>query len=362
MKLNTIKNVSVDEAFPHDVDHMPGPIIRDADMVTDNVRTKKKEEWDRAVKSINSKVHDDNSEFISNSKGTSVEADGVVWAKWDSAAGAGWFNSKGRKLKTYPVKEDAKKANLPSMVSTSDKFNLMCDGDNFILRSGGKRIAKIPHADWKHITDAVKNRTTVAVDGYSIHQKGDSYTLLNSSGEELAYLTAPEMDKLMADANKYLEMTKVVEEKSILKIAEMMDNPEKEYRDFDQWKKAVMAHHPKVASKLKWKGRVENKKSTISAEVSGEDRSYGVWDSDKGTGVVLGEEMKITELFDGEPDPGEYDQEGDMAKIQLRTIISAAQELHDALSEEDNLPEWVQSKLTIAEDYITTVRDYLKFK
>lgn len=69
--------------------------------------------------------------------------------------------------------------------------------------------------------------------------------------------------------------------------------------------------------------------------------------------------MKITELFDGQ-DPAEYDQEGDMAKIQLRTIISASQELHDMLSTDDNLPEWVQSKLTIAEDYITTVRDYLK--
>jgi hypothetical protein len=59
-------------------------------------------------------------------------------------------------------------------------------------------------------------------------------------------------------------------------------------------------------------------------------------------------------------DPGEYDQEGDMAKTKLRTIISSAKEMHDMLGTDDNLPEWVQDKITKAEDYITTVRDYMK--
>lgn len=72
--------------------------------------------------------------------------------------------------------------------------------------------------------------------------------------------------------------------------------------------------------------------------------------------------MKINELFSDIPaaDVGEYDQEGAMAKTQLRTIISASTELLDMLSDEDNLPEWVQSKLTLAQDYTTTVRDYLR--
>ena len=59
-------------------------------------------------------------------------------------------------------------------------------------------------------------------------------------------------------------------------------------------------------------------------------------------------------------DPGEYDQEGGMAKGQLKTMIDAAQELHDMLGENDNLPEWVQSKITKATDYIDTARDYMK--
>ena len=59
-------------------------------------------------------------------------------------------------------------------------------------------------------------------------------------------------------------------------------------------------------------------------------------------------------------DPGEYDQEGDMAKTQLKTMMDAAQELNAMLGNNDNLPEWVQNKITKATDYIDSVRDYLK--
>jgi len=59
-------------------------------------------------------------------------------------------------------------------------------------------------------------------------------------------------------------------------------------------------------------------------------------------------------------DPAEYDQEGDMAKTQLKTMIDAAQELHDMMGDNDNLPEWVQNKITKATDYIDSVRDYMK--
>jgi hypothetical protein len=57
---------------------------------------------------------------------------------------------------------------------------------------------------------------------------------------------------------------------------------------------------------------------------------------------------------------GEYDREGDMAKDQLRVANDAARELYDILDANDNLPEWVQKKITLAADYIDTVRDYMK--
>jgi hypothetical protein len=61
-------------------------------------------------------------------------------------------------------------------------------------------------------------------------------------------------------------------------------------------------------------------------------------------------------------DRGEYDREGDMALNQLHQIADAAEELHSILNAEENLPEWVQSKITKAVDYLDTARDYLKAK
>jgi hypothetical protein len=58
-------------------------------------------------------------------------------------------------------------------------------------------------------------------------------------------------------------------------------------------------------------------------------------------------------------DHGEYDREGDMAKEQMHTIMSAAKELHRILKDEENLPEWVQKKITLAKEYIDTARDYM---
>ena len=55
----------------------------------------------------------------------------------------------------------------------------------------------------------------------------------------------------------------------------------------------------------------------------------------------------------------EYDYEGDMARGQLQSIINNAQKVHDMLEDNDNLPEWVQSKITLSEDYISTVANYM---
>ena len=59
-------------------------------------------------------------------------------------------------------------------------------------------------------------------------------------------------------------------------------------------------------------------------------------------------------------DPREYDYEGDMAKSQLRSIIANAQTVHDMLEDNTNIAEWVQSKITLSADYISTVRDYMQ--
>jgi len=59
-------------------------------------------------------------------------------------------------------------------------------------------------------------------------------------------------------------------------------------------------------------------------------------------------------------DQDEYDEEGEMAKSQARVISDAAAEIESMLTADENLPEWVQKKITLAQEYIDSARDYLK--
>ena len=59
-------------------------------------------------------------------------------------------------------------------------------------------------------------------------------------------------------------------------------------------------------------------------------------------------------------DRGEYDLEGDMAKDDLATIIRAARKLTGMLDDNENMPEWVQSKINKAADYVDTAADYIE--
>lgn len=114
-------------------------------------------------------------------------------------------------------------------------------------------------------------------------------------------------------------------------------------------------------------GNFKGKKKAAHV-VPGEKRGRG---RPKGTGKSIGakgpsgksklltRESDLEEDRDLEVDAGEFDREGDMAKEQLHTIEAAAKELHDLLSDDQNLPEWVQSKITKAMDYIDTARDYM---
>lgn len=58
-------------------------------------------------------------------------------------------------------------------------------------------------------------------------------------------------------------------------------------------------------------------------------------------------------------DPREYGYEGEMAMSQLKGIMMHANQLHDMLEPDTDLPEWVQSKITLAYDYIQTAADYM---
>jgi len=80
----------------------------------------------------------------------------------------------------------------------------------------------------------------------------------------------------------------------------------------------------------------------------------------KGSSHYVAKHKKGQSTMAEAKDPSEYDKEGEMAKGQLRTIIANAQRAHDMLEDDTNMAEWVQSKITLASDYISTVADYIQ--
>ena len=58
----------------------------------------------------------------------------------------------------------------------------------------------------------------------------------------------------------------------------------------------------------------------------------------------------------------EHDQEGDMAKSQLFNIAKYALAMQKALDDDQELEAWVQSKITIAQEYLGKVKHYLEYE
>jgi hypothetical protein len=99
----------------------------------------------------------------------------------------------------------------------------------------------------------------------------------------------------------------------------------------------------KSAGEKRGRGRPKGSKRAIGAK------------GPTGRSKLMTREQGVAEDYDRD----EYDEEGEMAQSQARTIEDAAQELQAILDADENLPEWVQKKITLAMDYIDTARDYL---
>lgn len=75
----------------------------------------------------------------------------------------------------------------------------------------------------------------------------------------------------------------------------------------------------------------------------------------KASGKYNKEGKRIKESFNGE-----YDDEAGMAHGSLHTLKRAVDGLMNTIDDNDNLPEWCQEKISLAEDYLVTVWDYIQ--
>ena len=120
--------------------------------------------------------------------------------------------------------------------------------------------------------------------------------------------------------------------------------------------------------------RVQCRKSGMKGRIVKLDKDHGADDEQYYTVKRDNGQLKkmapedITKLdeqvmsFDNnqqDPDPGEYDDEGDMAKDELLTVIRSARRLIGMLDNDDNMPEWTQKKITKSADYVDTAADYI---
>ena len=96
------------------------------------------------------------------------------------------------------------------------------------------------------------------------------------------------------------------------------------------------------------------------AKPAGEKRGRGRPKGSKRAIGAKGPSGKSKLLTREDYDKDEYDEEGEMAMSQARTIEDAAEELQSILDADENLPEWVQKKISLAKEYIDSARDYLK--
>ena len=72
-----------------------------------------------------------------------------------------------------------------------------------------------------------------------------------------------------------------------------------------------------------------------------------------------GEVIEIKEIKAG---PGEeYDYEGYMIRTQLRKMSAQAMELLSMVKDDEQFPSWMQTKMTLATEYLDGIYDFYKY-
>tara|TARA_R110002153_G_scaffold27361_3_gene84925 strand:+ start:2881 stop:3216 length:336 start_codon:yes stop_codon:yes gene_type:complete len=78
--------------------------------------------------------------------------------------------------------------------------------------------------------------------------------------------------------------------------------------------------------------------------------------------IIIKEEMELARITNPMQEMGTNDDEGRMAKRQLTDINEYSAAMMEMLSDDTQLEAWVQSKITLAADYIKTVKHYLEYE
>jgi serine protease inhibitor len=77
--------------------------------------------------------------------------------------------------------------------------------------------------------------------------------------------------------------------------------------------------------------------------------------------VFIGDDSEHSAKHASKPHHHEIEPEYEMILGQLKNICDNAQDLMKMLNGKEEIEDWVQSKITIADDYINKLRNYYKY-
>ena len=78
--------------------------------------------------------------------------------------------------------------------------------------------------------------------------------------------------------------------------------------------------------------------------------------------IIIKEELELAKVGPSLEPKHDSDGEGHMAKRQLTDVHEYSGKMLQMLSDNTDLEPWVQAKITIAADYIKTVKHYLEYE
>jgi hypothetical protein len=228
----------------------------------------------------------------------------------------------------------------------------------------GKLISFKYEGDWKKSTEKKQGS------GKAANLAGQAMQKMAKANEE--YISEEEYNNLSLDEQALYERT----EKSLGKRAADMHNAASHIgyganagstrkdmssakKDFRKIGKSIAKTHGKDVAKQAGAAAHDNafmgNASAGASDKSHEKFYSSLSDKEKKAYTTRNQKHGLEEAKDEQ----EYGYEGDMALNQLATLTRCAEMIKEILKPDTDMPEWVQSKITLATDYIQTAADYM---
>jgi hypothetical protein len=204
--------------------------------------------------------------------------------------------------------------------------------------------------DMKKILQALDSTASKPVEGSDSMKK---FLSVVTEGANPHKVTLPVQMAMQHYAEPKIEQPKPIKEVKKSAMSNMLyqyyTTAEKQIAEESTTKKEIISEQARRIA-----DRILNKSKQDQTVAEGAQQA-AIAIAKKKSGKYDKEGKRIKESFNGE-----YDDEAGMAEGSLQTLKRAVDGLMNTIDDNDNLPEWCQEKISLAEDYLVTVWDYIQ--